>query len=181
MEQEHAIRWKLDTIYYHTATINGWKHLMKEDQYKDIVISSFQHLVKNEFIRLYGYVIMPNHIHMIAEMLKKNRTEFPLGSMTKFTGHVFKETLEKTNQYELQYYLSDKRDRNYQFWKIRPYPFEIYSRPMMIQKLDYIHHNPVQPQWNLCNSWDEYRYSSARFYEHGIDEFGILTHYLDYV
>jgi hypothetical protein len=31
-------------IYFWTATINGWRHLLKNDEYKDIIIDSLQHL-----------------------------------------------------------------------------------------------------------------------------------------
>jgi len=30
---------------------------------------------------------------------------------------------------------------------------------------------------NLADSMEEYKYSSARFYETGVDEWGFLTHY----
>jgi hypothetical protein len=43
--------------------------------------------------------------------------------------------------------------------------------------LEYIHNNPVQERWNLADSMEEYKYSSARFYETGVDEWGFLTHY----
>ena len=47
------------------------------------------------------------------------------------------------------------------------------------EKIDYMHYNPLQPHWQLCNDPVEYRFSSAKFYEKGIDEFKILTHYMD--
>ncbi len=43
-----------------------------------------------------------------------------------------------------------------------------------MQKLDYIHFNPVQGKWALAKDDLGYHYSSARIYETGIDEFGIL-------
>jgi hypothetical protein len=47
------------------------------------------------------------------------------------------------------------------------------------EKLDYMHYNPLQTHWQLCKDPIEYRFSSARFYETGDDEFKILTHYMD--
>jgi len=37
--------------------------------------------------------------------------------------------------------------------------------------------NPLQDKWKLVQYPEEYRYSSARFYEKGVDEFGLMTHY----
>ena len=47
------------------------------------------------------------------------------------------------------------------------------------KKLDYIHLNPLQEKWNLAEYPEDYKWSSAGFYNSGIDDFGILTHYMD--
>jgi hypothetical protein len=36
---------------------------------------------------------------------------------------------------------------------------------------------PIKAPWTLVVYLEDYEYSSAKFYETGIDEFGILTHY----
>jgi hypothetical protein len=43
------------------------------------------------------------------------------------------------------------------------------------KKIDYIHFNPVSGKWNLAKDYLDYYYSSARFYETGVDEFGFLN------
>ena len=53
---------------YFTSTILEWKHLLKPDKYKDIVISSFELLVIERRIKVYGFVIMSNHIHVIWQV-----------------------------------------------------------------------------------------------------------------
>ena len=50
---------------------------------------------------------------------------------------------------------------------------------MVQQKLEYIHLNPLQEKWNLATRPEEYYWSSAKYYEIGIDDFGILTNYFD--
>ena len=35
--------------------------------------------------RIYGYVIMPNHIHLLWEQLKMNGKELPKNSFEKYT------------------------------------------------------------------------------------------------
>jgi hypothetical protein len=40
---------------YFTATIPEWKHLLKPDKYKDIVISSLEFLVKENRIKVYAF------------------------------------------------------------------------------------------------------------------------------
>lgn len=45
------------------------------------------------------------------------------------------------------------------------------------QKINYIHDNPVKA--GLCKLPEEYKYSSASFYETGIKNWNFLTHYYD--
>ncbi len=59
-------------INYHqffTATILEWKHLLADDRMKQIIVSSLQFLVNDRRVKVYGFVIMPNHIHIIWQIL----------------------------------------------------------------------------------------------------------------
>ncbi len=63
----------------------------------------------------------------------------------------------------LEEFKVDKKDRDYQFWKRRPLSVELYSELVYWQKIDYIHDNPVKA--GLCKYPEEYKYSSAKYYE----------------
>ena len=65
----------LNEIYFWTSVIKDWKHLLKDDEMKLIVMESFQWLVQYELVYIYGYVIMPNHIHVLWEQLKMNKNK----------------------------------------------------------------------------------------------------------
>ena len=67
---------------------------------------------------------------------------------------------------------------NWKFWSVRTPTTEAKDTvEMLVQKLDYMHLNPMQPHWLLCNNPAEYKFSSAIFYEQQLDEFGILTNF----
>ena len=76
----------------------------------------------------------------------------------------------------LEEFRSSKTDRSYQFWKRDPLAVAISSEDILLQKLDYIHNNPVKEKWQLADLPENYRWSSAGFYMGKVDEFGILTH-----
>ena len=69
----------------------------------------------------------------------------------------------------------NKYDRDYQVWKREPLSIELFSEKTFLQKLEYIPYNPVVAK--LVALPEDYTYSSARFYETGLDEFNIITHY----
>ena len=69
----------------------------------------------------------------------------------------------------------NKYDRECQVWKREPLGIELITKSMFIQKLEYIHFNPVSA--GLCHVPEEYHYSSARFYFDGTNSFKMLTHF----
>jgi len=68
-------------------------------------------------------------------------------------------------------------DRDYQVWERKSLSTDLFTEEVFLQKLNYIHNNPVQQKWKLAQLPEEYNFSSAKFYETGIDDFGFLTHY----
>jgi putative transposase len=170
---------ELDVIYFYTATILDWVHLLKEETYKQIVLNSIIHLVKKEKLVVYGFVIMPNHIHIIWENKAMNGKEMPYASFMKFTGHAFLEELRKTNDPLLARFKVDRNSRDHQFWQRNSLPIVMYNRKILEQKLDYTHTNPLQSHWNLVSDPNDYYYSSCSFYERDDNKFSWLTHYMD--
>jgi hypothetical protein len=53
---------------------------------------------------------------------------------------------------------------------------ECYSEVFALQKLNYIHKNPVSKKWQLVRDYTDYPYSSAVFYEKGINTYDKLIH-----
>ncbi|CAA9325147.1 MAG: hypothetical protein AVDCRST_MAG56-7085 [uncultured Cytophagales bacterium] len=170
---------ELNRVYFYTATSLRWQRLLVRDAYKDVIIESLQWLVDRQKVRLYGYVVMPNHVHFIWESISMNGREKPHASFMKHTGHLFLKNLQKHHSQVLPYFLVNTNTRTYQFWQRDSLPVEMLSRLMLEQKLCYLHNNPLQDRWNLATSPEAYRYSSASFYETGIDPYRIVTHYLD--
>jgi putative transposase len=166
----------LNEVYFWTITINNWQKLLLNDTYKYIIINSLQWLCQKGLVKIYGYVIMPNHVHLLWEQVKMNGTELPKTSFEKFTAHQF---LQKTDAGELAKFKVAASDRQHNFWQRDPLAVLITSRAMASQKLEYIHNNPLQPHWSLCSVPEAYRFSSAGFYMNQQDEFNILTHYAD--
>ena len=64
-------------------------------------------------------------------------------------------------------------DREFQFWKKNALSIELYTEKVFMQKLEYIHENPVKA--GMCQYAEEYKYSSASFHNGGIDHFEILS------
>jgi putative transposase len=168
-------------LIFFTSTILYWKHLLKEDGYKQIILNSLRFLSDQKQVKVYGLVIMPNHIHLLWEIQDTVPEEKNIQhSFMSFTGHQFKKRLLQEETNNLQKFKVNGADRTYQFWERNPLAVEVYSKEVAEQKLDYLHLNPLQEKWSLAVDPEQYAYSSARFYSTGEDSFGFLNHYLEY-
>jgi REP element-mobilizing transposase RayT len=163
----------VDKIYFFTATIHQWLPLLAQQNNQELIISYLKKLYDEGFITVYGFVLMPNHIHIIWKQNKLNGKETPQGSFLKYTAHEFLKKLKAVGQSAL--YEINASNKKHEIWQRDSLSIEIYSRSVAIQKLQYIHFNPVRGKWQLSKDDLCYHYSSARFYNNGVDEFGFLS------
>jgi putative transposase len=160
---------ELNELYFWTSTVNKWQHLLAGDENKMIIMDSLRWLVRGELVRIYGYVIMPNHIHLLWEQLKMNGNELPKTSFQKYTSRLLVKIIMAAND--------PAKDRLKNIWQRDPLAVRIECLKTLTQKLDYMHLNPLQPRWLLSENPADYTYSSAAYYENNRDPFSILTHF----
>ena len=84
----------LNKIYFLTATIHKWLTLLESKENKELIISYLKKLSEEDKIVVYGFVIMPNHIHIIWEQINNNGKETAQGSFLKYTAHEFLKVLK---------------------------------------------------------------------------------------
>lgn len=167
---------EINRVYFFTATIHNWIPLLGNNEFKQIILSSFKYLVTQKCLKIYGFVIMPNHVHLIFENIKMNGKELPYASFLKFTSHNFLKWLKVKNPELLSKFRVELVNREYKFWQRDSLAIELYSPYVVFQKLDYIHNNPCRKKWMLSNNPLDYPYSSYKFYETDVDNFGFLSH-----
>jgi hypothetical protein len=145
----------------------------KANAYKS-VYSWFEHL-KKDGCSVAGYVIMPNHLHVLLQLSHSGTSLNQLVSEGKrFMAYGIVKGLKNNNEVdllqELQKSVSLKKKLKGQVHEVFKVSFDArlcYSEAMVEQKMDYIHHNPVSGRWNLVDDYASYPHSSAGFYELG--------------
>ncbi len=122
-------------IEFFTATCLNWQMLLLPDDRKDILMNSLKFMVEEKRIWLYGFVIMPNHIHLMwrrqDEWLNKSTEQ----QFLKFTAQQLKFKLIDTHSPDLENYRSTQGDREYHFWERKPYIATMYNRTVSKQKI----------------------------------------------
>jgi len=169
----------IKNFYFFTATVLQWKHILKSDKYKNVIVDSFRYLVENKLVRIFAFVIMPNHFHTVWKINEEIEKPDFQRNLQKYTSQTILRHLQSDHK-ELhgELYVGAK-DRKYQLWERDPLSIPLYSQKVVEQKINYIHFNPVHRRWNLSDEPQNYKYSSAKFYYEGIDEFGFLENYME--
>lgn len=163
------------TLYFSTYTNLNWINVLECEAHKQIILDSLHFLVSNGRIILYGFVIMPNHIHLIWKISEEHLLKDVQRDFLKYTAQQIRFRLIATGDPLLDSLVVYAKDRNVQVWERNGYSFMLNNHDTIIQKLNYIHRNPLQKKWKLSESPEGYYYSSAKFYKTGHDDFGFLT------
>ena len=124
---------EINKIYFFTATIHQWKYLLSDDGNKELIINYLKELSEKKFIKVYAFVLMPNHIHFIWKQLNKNGKETPQGSFLKYTAHEFLKKLKQSGQ--SKEYEVIATNKKHEIWQRDSLSVEIYSREVAKQKL----------------------------------------------
>lgn len=159
-------RYKItDTTAPHflTLTVLHWLPIFTRPETVSILLNSFRFL-QQENLKIYAWVILENHLHLIAQSddLAKH--------IQRFKSYTAKQILQllverniKTLLDQFNFYKkAHKTETQYQFWQEDTHPELIQNDEIMRQKISYIHENPVKRGYvDLPEHW---RYSSARDY-----------------
>lgn len=158
-------------LYFTTATILNWLPLLRDSNYKDVVIESFRFTVHKKRATIWAFVIMDNHIHLIWQILDPYKLSDVRRDMLKFIAQTIKNDLVRKGDLQtLKNFKVNEADRHMQIWMKKPLSVEIIYEPVLQQKLNYIHRNLYRKGLNDI----EYKYSSAYFYATGIKNWDFL-------
>lgn len=156
-------------LYYLTLQIVDWIDVFTRQIYRDIVIDSFRYCQHNKGLQIFGYVIMSNHIHLIANSPDGHLSE-TLRDFKKFTSKSITNAIAEGNESRKVWMLNrfafntklHSRNEKYQVWTHENHAIVLYSNDFIQEKLEYLHNNPVRA--GLVTRPEDYLYSSARNY-----------------
>jgi putative transposase len=171
MQKEYQAKQYADFI---TVTCLEWRPLLEEDRFKNIVIESLAFLSKANKVNVFAFVIMSNHFHLIWQMLGDHRRGDVQRDFLKYTGQQILKLLRNEESIVLKDLHVQSKDRKYQVWERNSLSIPLWSGPVIDQKLEYIHYNPVKA--GLCQYPWQYVYSSAGFYYKSDKRWSFLIH-----
>ncbi len=174
---------KGNEAYFVTFTTVGWIKILEEDSFKQLITDNIKFYQINKGLVVHAYCIMPNHVHMIIRASDPYSVSDILRDLKKFTSRAIIRKLEdeKSEGYKgiLNHFREAgghlKRIQKFKVWQDGNRAMILYSNMFLMQKLNYIHNNPVKS--GFCFLPWEYKYSSAMDYtgQAGLVEVDLLT------
>jgi putative transposase len=152
-----------DQAHFVTSTILEWLPVFTTPACCDILVGALEYCRAHKGLRVHGWVIMDNHFHAVI-----SGPDLP-GTMQSLKRHTARALLEQLTQegrdwlIERLAYSCARQKRiagsRYQVWQEGYHPQSIRTDEVMLQKLRYIHLNPVRRGHVL--EPEHWRYSSA--------------------
>lgn len=160
-------------VFFCTFTCWAWLPLIERAQAYDRVYN-WMHIARGKGFRILGYVIMPNHVHLLLFAPAGPSINALLANAKRFLAYDIIERLKDEGEQEVLIQLKAavrpgdvKRGQEHRVFATSSDIRECFDEAMIGQKLEYMHANPVSGKWALVENALDYPHSSMAFYERG--------------
>src|SRR5436190_9111363 len=165
---------KGNKTYFLTCTVVDWIDVFTRKNHKLAIVDSLKHCQEHKGLNIYAWCLMPSHLHMLVNTEPGFNLSDVIRDFKKFTSKkIVQQVVEETEsrrEWMLKKFEEAGRDnrkiKDYKFWQDGNHAIEIFSEKVAWQKINYVHHNPVEEM--LVQKAEEYYFSSARNY-YGLD------------
>lgn len=156
--------------YFCTSTCLKWLHLFQKTNSFDEVYKWFNILTERGN-KIEGFVIMPNHLHLLLFINKGENVNKLIANGKRFLAYEIVNRLEFSQETGILSHLASavnakerQRNKKHRVFERSSDIKACHTEKFLLQKLNYIHNNPVSGKWKLAATAEEYFHSSAAFY-----------------
>lgn len=139
--------------------------IFKNETICQFLIDTLEETRGKHRFKLISYVIMPDHVHLIInpsycdiEIVGKELKGISANKIIKW----LKENKYFSSLEKLKLLNSKKRNHSYSVWQKKVKSVDLWSHKFILQKINYIHFNPVRA--GLCDHPANWKWSSYNAY-----------------
>jgi putative transposase len=162
-----------ETGHTHFVTFSCYhrQQLLTADSAKRIFERALERVRRSFELQIYANVVMPEHIHLLVSEPKRGLLADALKSLKQGVsrrlvgGAPFKVGAPFKPSFGLSG--NSTADLSQHFWQKRYYDFNVRDYRQFVEKLRYIHRNPVER--GLCERPEDWEWSSFRQYATGCE------------
>jgi putative transposase len=156
-------------LHFITASTYRRVRLFDSPRFRDRFIETLDQLRTEFDFRLVGYVLMPEHFHLLIWPGKVHSRSRIVGSLKQRTARHIIENLKRCKEPWCLRMLEKivlpdtvHDESTYRVWQRRFYDFNVWSESKRLEKLHYMHGNPVKR--GLVKNPGDWPWSGWRFY-----------------
>ena len=169
MGDRYAIRHPNDR-YFLTFTVVDWMDIFTRLMHRRLLVDSLNYCIMNKGLIVNAWVIMSNHMHLVAYADEGKRMGDLIRDFKRHTSKAVRGSIEVGPESRQEWLLDrmaftarkTQRTDDYKLWQDGSHAMDIVSEEFLHQKVDYIHDNPVRN--GLVDLPEHYVFSSARDY-----------------
>ena len=157
-------------LYFLTLQVIEWVDVFTRKMYVDIILESLTFCRREKGLKLFAYVVMSNHLHIIVSAENQNLSDV-IRDFKRFTAiKILTAISENKDESRKSWMLNKfefaakkhKRNSKLQFWRHDNHAIELESYDFIMQKMAYIHENPMKAGY--VENAEDWMYSSQRNY-----------------
>jgi putative transposase len=160
----------LNHLHFLTASTYRRARLYDSDRFRLHFVSTLQELRGRLKFRILGYVLMPEHSHLLVWPSDQANPSKIVQSLKERTAIFILNTLRQNRQFPWCHRMLERlslpptvhHHSSHRVWQRRFYDLNVWSERKRLEKLDYMDANPVKR--GLVASPDQWPWSSFRFY-----------------
>lgn len=150
-------------MHFLTLVIIDHIDLLTKPRYVQVIIDSLKYCQEHKGLLVYEYVIMTNHLHLIAKCREPWRLSAAISSFKRYTTKVFLKMIEYERRTYIQWAFknsfSKKEHSERQIWRRENHAVLLETERFLTQKANYIHNNPVKKEY--VRKPEDWKFSSA--------------------
>jgi putative transposase len=164
-----------EAMYFVTSSIIEWVPIFTSKVYFDILVNSLNFCTQNKDLKIFSWVVLDNHFHLVCQAPELSKT---LQSLKRHTAKEILAQLELDNKDWILnlfafYKKRHKIESHHQIWQEGFHPKMVISDDMLTQKIEYMHYNPVKRGY--VERAEDWLHSSAGYYSTGKESLVSIT------
>ncbi len=148
----------------HFVTFSCYRRLplLGSKRARDLFVHELSRMRTEHDFQLVGYVVMPEHVHLLMGEPKKGTPSTALQVLKQRVSRKMRQQKGKSPGQQTSVGFAEDPGEPRQFWQARFYDFTVYSSGKVKEKLNYMHANPVirrlaeHPKDWPWSSWSNY-------------------------
>jgi len=148
--------------HLHFITCSCYRRLpfLNRARRRDCFLSMLEQVRERYRFVVVGYVVMPEHVHLLLTEPKFGTPSKVMQVLKQRTAQALLPKRKRRNPLQRNLFGDEPRKRA--FWQARFYDFNVWTTRKRVEKLSYMHRNPVKR--GLVATPGQWRWSSYRFY-----------------